>query len=287
MNTGMETSLQTEFENKEVHSDMQQDGMQSPSLLKDRSDSTSSEKTDNLLKKRRFVIEEIISTEKTYVDRLQAVVEVFIEPLRANNFIDFADLQGQFGFWETVTNLHKGLYGRIIESKAAGTLEIGKIFQDFSHFLKMYASYLANFEQAMDRRGILLTSNRRFADFVEKARLDPRCVGLGIESLLILPVQRIPRYRLLLVELLKFTPEDHSEYNAIAEALEKIGILALANNEEIRKRENKKKCMDVMMSFDTVSRINLLDNPARKYLKEGDLLRQTRFSEMLELTTLV
>lgn len=128
----------------------------------------------------------------------------------------------------------------------------------------------------MSRRGYLLTSNRKFADLVEKGRQDPRSVGLGIESLLILPVQRIPRYRLLLVELLKFTPECVDEYKATSSALDKIGALALANNEAIKDRDNKKKIMDIMMSFDTGSRINLLDEPNRRFLKEGDLQRQCR-----------
>jgi hypothetical protein len=49
-----------------------------------------------------------------------------------------------------------------------------------------------------------MTSNRKFMQLVDDAAKDPRCVGLGIESLLIAPVQRIPRYRLLFTELLKW-----------------------------------------------------------------------------------
>jgi hypothetical protein len=49
-----------------------------------------------------------------------------------------------------------------------------------------------------------MTSNKKFMQVVEEAVKDPRCFGLGIESLLIAPVQRIPRYRLLFSELLKW-----------------------------------------------------------------------------------
>lgn len=46
-----------------------------------------------------------------------------------------------------------------------------------------------------------------------------RCLGMGFDSFLVEPVQRIPRYRLLLEELLKCTAETHSDYQNIVEAL--------------------------------------------------------------------
>ena len=38
---------------------------------------------------------------------------------------------------------------------------------------------------------------------------DPRCRGQNLESFLIMPIQRVPRYLLLLTELRKRTPADH------------------------------------------------------------------------------
>ncbi len=53
-----------------------------------------------------------------------------------------------------------------------------------------------------------------FSQFLISARERPECENLEFLALLILPVQRILRYKLLLDEFIKFTPEtqpDHKE----------------------------------------------------------------------------
>lgn len=173
------------------------------------------------------------------------------------------------------------------------------LFDDVSLNFEIYSKYLVNYEPAMQKRGHLLTTNRsiiqslieyyflicvmifhfirKFGDFLEKALKDPQCCNLGLESLLILPVQRIPRYRLLLEQLIKFTPLDHPEYALVQEALDKICDVAQYNNEAIRARENRQKIMEIMLSFDSRSRIDLLnDDNKRRYIKDGSLLRQCR-----------
>ena len=62
----------------------------------------------------------------------------------------------------------------------------------------------------------------------------------------------------------------------ISEAYVKIGEVATANNEAIRARENNDKLMEIMMTFESRSRINLFDDPFRKFLKEGNLQKQCR-----------
>ncbi len=44
--------------------------------------------------------------------------------------------------------------------------------------------------------------------------------------LLILPIQRIPRYILLLQEIAKYTPEVHADYQHVLEALSKMKSIA-------------------------------------------------------------
>ena len=64
--------------------------------------------------------------------------------------------------------------------------------------------------------------NGQFARFLEQAQQDPRSMGLSIADLLIEPVQRIPRYKLLLEQLLKYTPESHPDYANMGAALESV-----------------------------------------------------------------
>lgn len=165
----------------------------------------------------------------------------------------------------------------MVEEYEAKTIEMGRIFKDFSAFLKMYREYIANFDIARARRGYLLTTNKRFADFLDKIKAEPVFKGLGIEAYLIEPIQRIPRYRLLLEALLKYTSDNHPDRDIIAQALQQVSEVAIENNEAIRKRENYDKLMEVITSFETRSRVNLLDDPNRTFLKEGILQKQCRY----------
>ena len=223
-------------------------------------------------------MKELILTEKTYVEKLKTLIEVFIVPIRDANIITVADIQSQFLNIENIYGLHIQLYNDLTQEENLADLKIGSIFGLYAHFLKMYTQYLTNFEIAMTRRAELMTSNKSFSQLLDKSIVDPRCKGSGIESFLVEPVQRIPRYRMLMEQILKFTPEDHIDYEDLKASLAKVSEVAAHNNEAIRHREHKERIMSIMMTFEPRSRINLLDEPSRHLVKEGELLRQTRFN---------
>jgi hypothetical protein len=173
-------------------------------------------------KKRMLVMNEIVSSEKTYVSRLRVTVDVFMTPLRENSILSPIEIEGQFGPLVAIRAVHETLLADLTTAQSNGTLQIGKVFKQVSHFFKMYQSYLACFEGAILRRAKLVTSNRRFSDFLEAASVDPRCMGMSFESFLVEPVQRVPRYRLLLEELLKCTSEDNPDHADIVAALDMV-----------------------------------------------------------------
>jgi len=59
-----------------------------------------------------------------------------------------------------------------------------------------------------------------------------------LDSYLILPIQRIPRYVLLLQELVKHTWKDHADYQKLCEAWDKMQKTANYMNE--KKKRNRK-----------------------------------------------
>jgi len=69
----------------------------------------------------------------------------------------------------------------------------------------------------------------------------PRLKGQSIASLLIMPIQRVPRYMLLLKELSKGTPADHPAQPLLAAALDQIGDSARQINEALRQHEKLEK----------------------------------------------
>ena len=150
------------------------------------------------LKNVRFAIEELITTEKTYLSRLQAVSLVYIQPVKELEILDSQDFELQFGCWEKLYTLSKKFYGRLeclqaIQSSSDSLLEIGQITLDLCNDpnFNIFQLYLVKFESALHRRAILSTQNKKFATFLIDAQNDPRAFGFSIESLLIEPVIRV------------------------------------------------------------------------------------------------
>ena len=174
--------------------------------------------------KRQMVIKELISTEKTYVNRLQITIDLFIQPLRSGNILSNTELNDQFGCWETISSHHREFYAQLITTP---TDSVGGLMTVFCRGLTMYQPYLLIFEGALRKRAKLLVSNRRFNEVVEAGRVNPLCEGLSMESFLVLPVQRIPRYKMLLDEIRKFTPPEHPDYMNIVMACDTVGTVGV------------------------------------------------------------
>lgn len=64
---------------------------------------------------------------------------------------------------------------------------------------------------------------------------------LDISGYLIMPIQRIPRYILLLEDFRKHTKEDHPDYESLGSAIELVKKVAQDVNEAIRIAENMNK----------------------------------------------
>jgi hypothetical protein len=80
---------------------------------------------------------------------------------------------------------------------------IGALFVRFAPFFHLYHSLMSGYAAAAETWAALVARRPALAAFVASAEADPRCGGQGMASLMIMPVQRLPRYGLLLREVLK------------------------------------------------------------------------------------
>ncbi|KAI0824224.1 hypothetical protein BC628DRAFT_1411147 [Trametes gibbosa] len=90
---------------------------------------------------------------------------------------------------------------------------------------------------------VLTSSQRkRIKQYLKRCRMNPRHSQLNLEGYLLLPVQRIPRYRLLLEELVRSSPPLY-EYmdDPIDRALNEIASLATNMNEGKRESESRRR----------------------------------------------
>ena len=81
----------------------------------------------------------------------------------------------------------------------------------------MYRLYTANYEKAQVLLAEIMNKNLNFAGHVKKWESEVvKMDMIPLLSYLILPVQRIPRYNMLLRDMLHQTKEDHPDYENLS-----------------------------------------------------------------------
>jgi hypothetical protein len=157
------------------------------------------------------------------------------------------------------------------------TTTIGDVFSKYGPLFTLYSQYTDSQEFAARTITEFVEKNRDFAEFLAAASQDERCQGQNLHSLLIMPIQRVPRYHLLLQvrcasigstchpvdhpdchglvcvapvtqELLKQTTRefpDHPDVELVGEAVAKVKGSAQHINEVIVLRENKENLLKV------------------------------------------
>ena len=77
-------------------------------------------------------------------------------------------------------------------------------------------------------------TNPEFDSFLRQAAALPESEGQNLLALLLTPIQRVPRYRLLLADMLKSTPSDHPDYADLTEAYRTANQVATFINQSLK-----------------------------------------------------
>jgi hypothetical protein len=85
--------------------------------------------------------------------------------------------------------------------------------------------------------------------FLDQAMNSPLCMGKPIQSYLILPIQRVPRYELLLNQLLKVSPDGHPDKTLIPQAISEIHKAVVYTEFQLANMELRKKLREIEDSF--------------------------------------
>lgn len=158
---------------------------------------------------------------------------------------------------------------RWIADQKSSPLIISDIFIRMSKHLGCYSLYVNNFDHAV----AVLNDSKKiypvFAQFCKRVEASPECNFQELESYLINPVQQLPRYILLLNDILRATSSEHPDYSGLEEALDKIRKLAVFVNEKKREAEDAAGVISVLQKI-TRKRPDLLVR-TRRFVKEGPL----------------
>jgi len=145
---------------------------------------------------------------------------------------------------------------------------VGDVFLRLGDFLKLYAQYCSNYESAITEYTTLFESCPVFRDFVTAADADEKSLNHRLKNYLIMPVQRPPRYALLLAALLKYTDKEHPDYALLSDALEKIQVILNHVNSSVNEEEARQKVVEIQARL---KKIRLVE-PHRTYVHDGHLV---------------
>lgn len=172
--------------------------------------------------------------------------------------------------------------------------KIADIFVKKGPYLKMYSTYIREFDRNVALLDEQCKKNSAFAGVVKDFEISPRCANLALKHYLLKPVQRIPQYRLLLTDYLKNLSEESSDYSDTQAALSVVTEVANHANDILKQGDNFQKLMQIQYSLNGHHEIV---QPGRVFLKEGTLMKLSRkvmqprmfflFNDALLYTTLV
>ncbi|XP_054722102.1 triple functional domain protein-like isoform X2 [Uloborus diversus] len=192
-------------------SDASEDESQSKELSEQSFETLTSlkEEHDKALSKRKYVLQELVETERDYVRDLGLVVDGYIKLMRSEDIPVPDDLKDGkdkivFGNIEAIYEWHRDSFCAEIEKCLEEPERLGLLFRRYERRLNMYVVYCQNKPKSE------YIVSEYLDTFFEEAR---QKLGhkLQIPDLLIKPVQRIMKYQLLLKDILKYTEKANLE----------------------------------------------------------------------------
>eukprot|EP01080_Neovahlkampfia_damariscottae_P003802 gene3802-6963_t len=204
-------------------------------------------KTSPMAKKlgeRNKIIREIVSTEESYCNSLEELIKLYIQPLKRHlmvekkkKIIDEKDIKIMFNNIDQILSTHKVLLISLQNRLNSFPItNIGDCLYNQVPLFFVYVQYCNKFDEAMDRLRENKKTNPNFDKFCSSSQ-KKTTGGLDLKSLLIQPVQRLPRYCLLLREIIKNTEETHVDYKNLVKTKNKIEKIVSMINEQKRKHD--------------------------------------------------
>ncbi|KAJ3447383.1 protein tag-52-related [Anaeramoeba flamelloides] len=226
------------------------------------------------LKQRIKISIEILKTEREYISRIRTLIEIYLIPIIDQGYIEGGDVKHLKNELEMIFGLSKkllvSLESNVPKVNYTQTDEIGKTFKNLSPAMIVYTAYINRYSSLFTLTKEARAKNTTFDNFLIQTKLQLKS-KLGLFDLLIAPIQRVPRYLLLLKELLKYSEKDHPDYKNLESAHESISKQANILNESRREFAKIQKVFKISQKLRNYKNFNLLDTPSRGFIKKKKL----------------
>lgn len=240
----------------------------------------------NSLPDRQRVIHELLQTERDYVQSLQALQRLYVTPLlqsrdcgvlshtvslkqqnKMKHLLSDADLQVLLNSVTRIASINTAFLKALATAVAGwkAPVEIGKTLVSFVPHFSQYGVFASAHEKALQ-----VMSANLFREFTLRQQNLEEGMG-SFSNLIIKPVQRLPRYQLLLQECIKKTDEQHSDYEDLQTALGKVKTACKQVDEIVSRRKDVEQLLQLRGRLVGLPNGFTLMQVGRKLIREGQL----------------
>ncbi|XP_051164499.1 putative protein tag-52 [Leptopilina boulardi] len=217
---------------------------------------------------RSQAIQEILSSEVTYLRNLEIIMEYFMHPIYQRQLLCYSSYTTLFENIETLYNVNAELLKELKQDPE----NVASAFCKLAPFFKLYSVYAYNYKRALELLQEIQQNDVKTTEFIASQETRPE-VGNKLSSLLITPIQRVPRYKLLLKEVLRHTAPKEKNYNMLQSSLAQIENVASHINSLVEEYEDTQKLLELQKHI--VGSMNLV-KPGRKLIRQGPLMKVSR-----------
>ncbi|KTW26644.1 hypothetical protein T552_02653 [Pneumocystis carinii B80] len=223
-------------------------------------------------KKRLSILDEILQTEKNYINRLRHLVLDYVLPLKTqaksskNPPLGLYDINRIFPVsLNDIISLNSAFLQDFIQAKTEMD-KANSFVTHFSRFKKTYAKYL---ELSVDFESLLRHNlrNPKFRNFVDNQKYKAE-KNISVRELIMEPVQRIPRYSLFLENIILYT---HPKSPALASFQKALAIIKEIAQMKVMEAEKRSKLFQKLMSYISGFPAELISN-SRYFITAVDVI---------------
>jgi len=215
---------------------------------------------------RQRIANEVLTTEESYCNSLETLCTKVVQPLKdlskswtggrdstkplSESEVDVL-FSNAFEIWEDSKAFLEKIRTRL-QKWSDETTTLGDLFLEQLPILRHYGRYLADYASASAALHYMTQHHLPTKALIERFELEQFKINrLNVPSFHVMPVQRLPRYVLLMNDLKKYTSPNHPDVQYLTELLPKLQATVSELNKGIdpKKEANMAKTIEVAESI--------------------------------------
>ena len=158
---------------------------------------------------RSKILEELYNSEAIYNFNLNTLYHYFKPKIEEYKLLDHQKIEIIFGNLPKMINCHANFLSSLQKNGLTYASILSETFMSFSFNFMASQQYIVDYDKTIELAGKLKQEQgKKLAEIVAG---NPSKTGVDFSGYLIMPIQRMPRYILLIRELIKYTPSSHPD----------------------------------------------------------------------------